>query len=121
MTNARLELEILSLQHQLSIKTISTRPTRGRIASASSPSNNGEISPAGNSNHSDVDSAASAGGFQMSPERNMFIFGSPQFDPTEEMRDLQTVLDREPNAGSLFGNRGRRNSSPLTHTRDYRP
>lgn len=96
---------------------------RGRIASASSPSNNGDISPAGNSNHSDVDSAASAGGFQMSPERNMCIFGSPQFDnPPEEMKDLQAVLDKEPTAGiSIFSNNRRRNSSPLTQTRDYRP
>lgn len=124
-TNQRLELEILSLQHQLSIKTVSARPTRGRIASASSPSNNGEVSPAGNSNHSDVDSAASAGGFQMSPERNMFIFGSPQFDhPSDEMKDLQAVLDKkEPVGGAMLSSSRRRNSSPLTQSRDtsYKP
>jgi len=115
---------MLSLQHQLSIKN--TRPTRGRIASASSPSN-GEISPAGNSNHSDVDSAASAGGFQMSPERNVCIFGSPQFDhPSDEMKDLQAVLDKDPGYGgaaalvSSSGNSRRRNSSPMTpYSRDF--
>jgi hypothetical protein len=128
--NQRLELEILSLQHQLSIKSVGVRPSRHRIASASSPSN-GEISPAGNSNHSDVDSAASAGGFQMSPERNVFIFGSPQFDPpSDEMKDLQAVLDKENSYGgaaamlSSSGNSRRRNSSPMTtHSRDigFRP
>ncbi|ODN00087.1 Hamartin, partial [Orchesella cincta] len=119
-TNNRLELEILSLQHQISLKTVNTRPTRGRITS-SSPSNNGEVSPAGNSNHSDVDSAASAGGFQMSPERNMCIFGSPQFDPpSEEMKDLQAVLDKEYAGAIAAASSRRRNSSPLTHSRGDR-
>lgn len=89
--NHKLELEIINLQDQLTRKTYSTRSTRGRITS--SPSN-GEMS--GNSNHSDVDSAASAAGYQISPDRNTCFFGSPQFDlPSDEMKDLQHVLDND--------------------------
>lgn len=98
--NQKLELEILNLQHQLTLKTYSTRNARGRITS--SPSN-GDLSPTGNSNHSDVDSAASAAGYH-SPDRNTCFFGSPQFDlPAEEMRDLQQSLDPAPSSSSRRG------------------
>jgi len=70
------------------------------------------MSPTGNSNHSDVDSATSAAGYQLSPERNACFFGSPTFDlPPDEMKDLQLVLDQ---GSETSGNSGtRRNSLAL--------
>jgi len=118
--NHKLELEIINLQYQLTQKTYS-RSGRGRITS--SPSN-GEMSPTGNSNHSDVDSAASAAGYQMSPDRNVCIFGSPQFDMPpnvdNEMRDLQAALD-EPtfsNPTSSAGTRRNSNSQSFLDSKD---
>jgi hypothetical protein len=112
--NHRLELEILNLQHQLTLKSHVARSGRGRIAS--SPSN-GEMSPTGNSN-SDVDSAASAAGYQISPERNACFFGSPQFDlPSEEMKDLQLVLDQQGSATNSAA--GTRRNSAAAASNDF--
>ena len=103
--NHRLELEILNLQHQVTMKTYAT--SRGSIRRIS-PSN-GE-SP--HNSNSDVDSAASAGGFQLSPERSGFIFGSPQFGPPPvQMNDLQRVLESDEGGSSSDHRR-------ITRTRD---
>jgi len=111
-TNHKLELEILNLQHQLTLKNYVPRSGRGRIAS--SPSN-GELSPTGNSN-SDVDSAASAAGYQISPERNTCFFGSPQFDlPHDEMKNLQLVLDQQGSTSNSAAGTRRNSSAAILH------
>ncbi|XP_021953152.1 hamartin isoform X2 [Folsomia candida] len=85
--NHKLDLENLNLQEQITKLSYSSRSARARITS--SPSN-GEMSPAGNSNHSDVDSAASAAGYQLSPDNHPCFFGSPQFDlPPDDVKDFQ--------------------------------
>jgi len=97
-TNHRLELEILRLNHQLNIRMnipgSSRRDGGARAQARSSPSTNGELSP-----NSDVESAASAGGmYQTSPEQNICIFGSPQFDtPSENVGEsgLRSAIDNE--------------------------
>jgi hypothetical protein len=84
--NQRLELEILNLQHQVAVKN-----STGSGAIGDSFIRNG-VSPTDSDRT--VDSAASAGGFGglSSPERNVFIFGSPQFDNSAPQQSLMSDL-----------------------------
>lgn len=94
-TNHRLELEILNLQHQVTIKSGHGAGASGTDATGTNVRNG--VSPT--DSDVTVESAASAGGFGglNSPERNEFIFGSPQFDNAASsqtvMKDLRPNID----------------------------